>query len=123
MPAICKNDSFNDNMSLYGPRWEYTIMAMALDHFFREVVEGNVPLTGDHGDERWWTQYVVVERVNRFNQNWCLLYEGLAHMRESMGEQGIGFDQIKIDANLKFTFDYRGRGQAVPIEWSADGDD
>lgn len=107
--------------SLYAPTIEYTVMTLALDHFFREVVEGNLPLNPqDHGGP-WWEQSIVPERVNRYSRNWCLLYECLSHLRERIESQDIYADQVKIDEGLNFTWrSNRREHDPVPIEWTED---
>lgn len=118
MPSKANRDGYLEEKSLYAPMVEYTVMGMALDHFFKEVVEGNVPLT-NHNGTVWWQQNIVTERVNRYSQNWCLLYEFLSHLRDRLEEQGIYADQVQIDANLNFTFKSNRREyDPVPIEWT-----
>jgi hypothetical protein len=93
---------------------------MALDHFFNEVVEGNVPLANTNGTV-WWEERIVTERVNRYSQNWCLLYECLAHLRERIESQGVYQDQVQIDQNLAFTFKSNRRDHPPePITWTED---
>lgn len=118
MPIKSSRDGFSEEKSLYAPLIEYTVLEMALDHFFKEVVEGNVPLSGTDGPD-WWAQGVVPERVTRYSQNWCVLYECLSALRERLDSQGIYADQVQIDANLNFTWKSNRREyDPVPIEWT-----
>lgn len=115
MPINCKRDGFIEEKSLYAPLIEYRVMTMALDHFFKEVVEGNLPLGTS---EPWWERSIVPERVNRYSQNWCLMFECLAQLRDRIEQQGIYADQVQIDANLAFTYRSNRRpGDPEPIEW------
>jgi len=118
MPAKCNYDGFMEDMTLYAEVWEYAIMVMALDHFYREVVEGNVPLT-NRGDptEPWWEQRIVPERVNHYSEPWCLLFEGLAQLRGRIDNQ-VPYSHVQIDANLRFTYtSHRSHGKDEPITW------
>jgi len=118
VPARCKHDGYMEDLSLYAETWEYAIMALALDHFYREVVEGNVPLT-NRGDptEQWWEQRIVTERVTRYSEPWCLLYEGLSHLRDRLESQ-VPYSVVEIDQNLRFTYTgRRSRDGAEPITW------
>jgi hypothetical protein len=119
MPIRCKRDGFSEERSLYAPLIEYRVMTLALDHFFKEVVEGNLPLSGS--DNQWWEQGIVPERVNRYSKNWCVLYECLSQLRERIESQGVYADQVQIDANLDFTFKSNRREHPPePIEWTED---
>jgi hypothetical protein len=116
MPIKCDRDGFIEEKSLYAPLIEYRVMILALDHFFREVVEGNLPLSGT---DNQWEQGIVPERVTRYSKNWCVLYETLAHLRERVEEQGIYADQVTVDANLDFAFkSNRREHDPAPIEWT-----
>lgn len=115
MPIKSKTDGFAEEKSLYAPTVEYAVMILALDHFFAEVVEGNLPL---NTAERWWDREIVNERVNRYSRNWCLLYECLSHLRDRLEEQGIYAEQVQIDETLAFTYkSHRRPGPPVPMEW------
>lgn len=113
MPTTSKRDAHLEDFSLYAELWEFRITAMALDHFFDEVVEGNVPLTTA---ESWWDRKVVPERVNRYSENWAIVFEGLARMRERLEESGIPLDRIRIDESLRFEYHDPRRGDE-PITW------
>jgi hypothetical protein len=120
MPATCKRDGFQEDMSLYAETWEYAVMALALDHFYREVVEGNVPL---NGDQPWWEQRIVAERVGRYAEPWCLLFEGLSSLRSRLESQ-VPYSVVEIDQNLRFTYTGRRRRDsdaAEPITWEREG--
>lgn len=120
MPSKCARDGYLEEKSLYAPMIEYRVMTMALDHFYREVVEGNLPLLME-GSAVWWENRIVPELVNRYSKNWCLLYECLAHLRERIEEQGIYADQVQIDANLAFTYKSNRRDHSPePITWTED---
>lgn len=114
MPARSKSQgTWDEEFSSYAPMWEWAIVRMALDHFFRDVVEGNVPLT--NGRENWFEERVVEERVTRYHRNWALLFEGLADARLRL-EGNVPHGYIKVSESLEFTFDERRKGP-VPIEW------
>lgn len=126
MPIKSRTDGFLGENSLYAPIQEFATLVLALDHFYREVVEGNAPLT-NRGDstERWWEQRVVPERVNRYSRNWCLLYEVLASLRERIEAQSVRYEEVRIDADLNFTYHGHRRGQdepAEPMEWVPEGE-
>jgi hypothetical protein len=120
MPIKCARDGFIEEKTLYAPLIEYAVMVQALDNFFDEVVQGNVPLVTDNG-VKWWERQIVAERVNRYSQNWCVMFECLAHLRGRLEEQGIYADQITIDPNLRFSFKSNRRSAGPePIEWTAE---
>ena len=119
MPISSRSDNHREEKSLYAPLIEYATMILALDHFFREVVEGNVPLTSDPDGSEWWQRRILPERVNAYSRNWCVLFESLAQLRERIEEQGIYANQISIDANLNFTYASRRGRDPEPITWEA----
>ena len=120
MPPTSKDSGGNwqEEVSFYCPLWEWAVVRMALDHFFKDVVEGNVPLTDEAED--WWGERVVAERVTRFHKNWALLFEGLAAFRDRM-DNNVPHSQVSISEALEFTYKDRRRGDAL-IEWAPDGE-
>ena len=119
MPPTSKSGgNWQEEVSFYCPLREWAVIRMALDHFFKDVVEANVPLT-NHAED-WWGEKVVAERVTRFTKNWALLYEGLAAFRDRM-DSNVPHSLVSINEALEFTFTDRRRGD-TPIEWSPDGE-
>lgn len=116
MPTSSKSDGYQEENSLYAQLWEYRVTVMALDHFFAEVIEGNVPLT--NGDP-WWDRGIVVERVNQYSKPWCLLFEAVSTMRERIESQ-VMHSLVEIDQNLKMSYHRRGKADGDEITWVAD---
>lgn len=106
-----------EEMSLYAPLIEYRIAAMALDHFFENAVEANVPLETALSASGWWHRKIVHERVNRFSERWCLLFEAMATFRERVQDQ-IPLDNVQIADDLTVTWDVRdGRRDPETVTW------
>lgn len=119
MPATSKSrGSWDEEMSSYATLWEWAVVRMALDHFFKDVVEGNVPLTND-GSE-WWERRVVHSQVTPYHKNWALLFEGLANARGRL-DGNVPHSTVQISEALEFTYDDRRNG-TVPITWRSDHD-
>jgi hypothetical protein len=95
------------------------VARMALDHFFKDVVEGNVPLTNDGED--WWDERVIPERITKYHKQWALVFEGLAAFRQGM-DNGVPHQLISVNESLEFTTTDRRRGGEEPIEWKADSE-
>lgn len=112
-----KSGGYTDENTLYARLWEYAVMALALDHFFTEVVEGNVPLDAN---EPWFQRSVVPERVNRYSEPWCLLFEGLSRVRARLEDQ-VGYSAVRFDHNLRATYTDR-RGNEAVLSWTREGD-
>lgn len=113
MPISCSDHNLHEEHIVCVEDWEAAIMVLALDHFFAEVVEGNLPL---NQAESWWNREPVPERVNRYSENWAVLFEGLARVRERL-EQCTHHGWVEADANLNFT--YTRRGKPNPVKWEA----
>jgi hypothetical protein len=113
MPTTSKRGAHTEDFSLYAELWEFRITAMAMDHFFENVVDGNVPLTSH---PEWWHRQVVSERVTRFSENWAIVFEGLARMRQRLEESSIPIDRIRVDESLRFEYHDARRGDE-PITW------
>ena len=120
MALKSKHQYHAEDFSLYATLLEHKVMAMALDHFFREVVEGNVPLESMSTDT-WWEYDIVPERVNRFSQPWCLLYEALAQARRKLTNQGTPLHRVTIDENLHAKIETRYGVE--DITWEPGDDD
>jgi hypothetical protein len=116
MPIKDGNSIAQEDYTLYCELWEWKIIVMALDHFFEEIVQGNVPLTEA---EPWWDRNVIPERVTRFHKNWALLFEGLSRARQRLTESGIPMNYMEIDPNLNMVVERRGA--KTVLEWSNDG--
>jgi hypothetical protein len=109
MTVVCESKGeWDADYGIYRELWQWAIARMALDYFFEELVQGNVPLTDE---EDWWRRRVIPERVTRFSTNWALVFEGLARFRETI-EDNVPHPAIHIDPNLHFT--YEGK---KPLEW------
>ena len=106
-----------DDNSLYAELWEYALGVMALDHFFAEVIEGNVPLDAN---AQWWERKIVPERVNRYSQPWCLVFEGVARLRGRIESQ-ISHSQVTFDHNLVGTSHERRDGKRE-LKWTDEED-
>lgn len=119
MPARSKSSGrWDEEFSSYAPLWQWAIVRMALDHFFEDVVEGNVPLTVLH--DVWWEQRVIPERVTKYHTNWALLFEGLADARLRL-DSNVPHTYVQISEALEFAYSDRRDGPS-PITWEADRD-
>lgn len=119
MTAVSKASSSNwqEEQSCYAPLWQWRVVCMALDHFFADVVEGNVPLTKDGED--WWDERVIPERVTRYHKQWALVFEGLAGFRQNLSNN-VAYELVTVTEALEFTTTDRRRGGEEAIEWKAD---
>jgi hypothetical protein len=99
MPITSKHGSEGEEFSFYADLIQFKAVEMALDHFFMEVVQGNVPLTDT--PDLWWEREIIPERVNRYSQPWCLLFEALSMAMSKMTNNGIPLDKVEFDTNLK----------------------
>lgn len=100
-----------EEFGVYAECLEWETVTMALDSFFREVIDGNVPLTNA---EDWWQRQIIPDRVNRFNANWCLLFTAIAMFRERVGETIP--KNVRADENLRWEALTRG-GDWKPLVW------
>lgn len=115
-PGTRVRDGGREEMSLYAPLVDYRVMAMALDSFFENVVEANVPLES-HLVSGWWHRKIVHERVNRFSERWCLIYECIANLRERLVDQ-MPLDNVDIAPDLTVTWSANGR-EPETLTWVA----
>jgi hypothetical protein len=116
VPISSRSRYEGEEFSFYAHLIEFKMLEMALDHFFREVVDGNVPLGPPDPDGHWWEQPIVNEMVNRYSEPWCLIFEALADVRERLQEAGIPLDRIRIDESLRVTVTDR-RGSEDKVVW------
>jgi hypothetical protein len=116
VPISSRSQREGEEFSFYGHLIEFKMLEMALDHFFREVVDGNVPLGPPDQDGHWWERSIQNEMVNRYSEPWCLIFEALADTRERLEEAGIPLDRLRIDESLRVTVTDR-RGSEEVVVW------
>jgi hypothetical protein len=111
------------DLSVYMTNLGRAALLMALDHYFHDVIEGNVPLEDlDASGGAWCHLKVVPERVNRFNANWCVLFEALAQVKANALDQSP--EVVRADANLNWATKVRRETDWKPLTWQAEeGDD
>jgi hypothetical protein len=116
MPISSRSGREGEEFSFYAHLIEFKMLQMALDHFFKEVVDGNVPLGPPDPDGNWWERPIQDELVTRYSEPWCLIFEALADTRERLTEAGIPLDRLRIDENLRVTVTDR-RGSEEKVVW------
>lgn len=118
MPISSQHGWEGEEYSFYAHLIEFKMLQMALDHFFEEVVDGNVPLGPPSPDEQWWDRPIQGELVTRYSEPWCLIFEALADMRERLQDAGIPLDHIRISDSLRVTaVDRRGSRDEDQVIW------
>jgi hypothetical protein len=103
MPIASRHGWEGEEYSFYAHLLEFKMLQMALDHFFKEVVDGNVPLGPPSPEDEWWDRAIQDELVTRYSEPWCLIFEALADIRERLQDAGIPLDRVRISDGLRVT--------------------
>jgi len=117
------NGYHRNDLTVYMSQIGRAALLMALDHYFHDVVEANVPLE-DAGEDKWAYRKIIPSRVNRFNENWCVLFEALAQVKANALDQSP--EVVRADTGLTLAWTTRRRGDRDwhPLVWAAeDGED
>jgi|SRR5213592_862817 len=128
MPIASCHGWEGEEFSFYAHLLEFKMLQMALDHFFKEVVDGNVPLGPPSPADEWWDRAIQDELVTRYSEPWCLIFEALADIRERLQYAGIPLDRIRISDGLRVTVTNGRRGDSwtvgeneEPVTWERGG--